>query len=183
MIHIASIMFLLFVLVVSQRQDDGTEEWYHKDGKGLMLHLDDRNVKSNRKGQESLKVISFCTNCPNPDEEGSMAYGLLNYHFLEPEPLEYEIITEAVYCVPNYADHAKIINGAQMRNRVVLVKRGKVPLVDKVRLIIEKSSASAIIVIDDGQCTDDFAFCGPRSGSVREGGFAGTCHRCIIDAA
>ena len=129
------------------QQDDGSEEWYHRDGKGLMLHLDDRNVKSNRQGLESLKVIGFCVDCPNPDEEGSMTYGLLNYHFLYPEELEFELTSEAVFCVPNYADHKKIINAAQMRNRVVLVKRGKVPLADKVKLILENSSASAIVII------------------------------------
>jgi hypothetical protein len=69
------------------------------------------------------------------------------------------------------ADFDKIINPEQLYGRVALVDRGKVPLHEKVRRM-QKAGAAAVIIADDGQCDDEFLTCGPRAGSVKEGGFA-----------
>ena len=116
-----------------------------------------------------LRMISFCQDCPYPDDEGSIAYGILpKYLHLN----EYTLTAEAVYCIPNYADYVKIVNGREFSDRIVLVNRGNgITIHDKV-LKIQNSGAAGVIVIDDGQCDEQFISCGFRAGSSSEGGIA-----------
>jgi len=116
-----------------------------------------------------LRMISFCQDCPYPEDEGSIAYGILpKYLHLN----EYSVTAEAVYCIPNYADYVKIVNGREFSDRIVLVNRGNgVTIHDKV-LKIQNSGAAGVIVIDDGQCDEQFISCGFRAGSSSEGGIA-----------
>ena len=37
---------------------------------------------------------------------------------------------------------------------------------------VQYSGAAGVIIVDDGQCNEDFSRCGPRAGSVKDGGFA-----------
>jgi len=116
-----------------------------------------------------IRMISFCQDCPYPEDEGSIAYGILP-KFLQLN--EYSITAEAIYCIPNYADYTKIVNGREFNDRIVLVNRGKgVTIHDKV-LKIQNSGAIGVIVIDDGQCDEEFISCGFRAGSSNEGGIA-----------
>lgn len=81
------------------------------------------------------------------------------------------ITAELIYSVPNLADTEKLFNHYQMPGRIVIVDRGKNPLHEKV-FRIQAAGAVGILIADDGQCDEHFHFCGPRAGSVFEGGFA-----------
>lgn len=113
-----------------------------------------------------LKLISYCIDCPSPDREGTIIYGLLPRHGVK----EYFISAQVVYCIPNLAD-SDILNDEQFTNRIVIVDRGGITLFEKI-FKIQEAGALGIIIADDGQCNEQFSYCGPRVGSVREGGFA-----------
>lgn len=115
----------------------------------------------------ALKWVTFCLGCPNPRSEGSVVPALNARYGVD----EYSVTGELVYCVPNFAESAFIVNDHQFTNRIVLVDRGKISLLHKV-MKIQDTEALGIIIADDGSCRDDFSYCGPRAGSVREGGFA-----------
>lgn len=122
------------------------------------------------RGQErsnSLKMISFCFDCPEPDIEGSIAFGLTAKHSVQ----EYSITAEMAYCVPNFAELPRILNENQLNGRIAFVERGINGLLEKVTKIA-KTGAAAIIIADDGRCNSAYSYCGPRAGSVAEGGFA-----------
>jgi len=70
--------------------------------------------------------------------------------------------------VPN--DCARVVNAAELAGRVALCDRGVVPLVSKV-LRAQSAGAAAVVIVDDGGCTEDLDDCG-RAGGVRAGGFA-----------
>jgi len=116
-----------------------------------------------------IRMISFCQDCPYPEDEGSIAYGILP-KFLHLN--EYSITAEAIYCIPNYADYTKIVNGREFYDRIVLVNRGKGVTIHEKVLKIQNSGAIGVIVIDDGQCDEEFISCGFRAGSSNEGGIA-----------
>jgi hypothetical protein len=78
---------------------------------------------------------------------------------------------ELVYCVPNFAESPRIMNENQLRNRIAFADRGMNGLLEKV-LKIERTGAVAVIIADDGRCNSGYTFCGPRAGSVADGGFA-----------
>ena len=116
-----------------------------------------------------IRMISFCQDCPYPEDEGSIAYGILP-KFL---PLnEYSMTAEVIYCIPNYADYTKIVNSREFHDRIVLVNRGNRVTIHDKALMIQKSGAIGVIVIDDGQCDEEFISCGFRAGSSNEGGIA-----------
>lgn len=129
----------------------------------LLINLTSRGLDSTN----SLKIISFCFDCPEPDIEGSIAFGLTAKYSIQ----EYGLTAEMAYCVPNFAESPKVMNGNQLRNRIAFVERGVNGLLEKVTKIA-KTGASAIIIADDGRCNSGYTFCGPRAGSVAEGGFA-----------
>ena len=128
----------------------------------VMVHMDMRK-------NHPLRRISFCLDCNNPQLDGSVAYGLAPKHFAD------QIIPnrsgELITCVPNYAESDRIFNHESFENRIVLVNRGKVSLLDKC-IRLQKHGAQAIIIVDDNQCDDDFSYCGNRAGSVQDGGFS-----------
>lgn len=117
-----------------------------------------------------LRLISFCIDCPSPEEEGTIVNGLLPRFGLK----DYFVSGQLVYCIPNLADSA-FVNEEQFDNRIVVVDRGGISLLDKA-LKIQETGAVGIIIADDGQCNDMFSFCGARAGSVRDGGFAAHDH-------
>lgn len=129
----------------------------------LILTLSSRKQEINN----SLKLISFCIDCPSPENEGSAAFGITAKHSLQ----EYFTTGELVYCVPNFAESPRIMNENQLRNRIAFVDRGLNGLLEKV-LKIEQTGAVAVVIADDGRCNAGYTFCGPRAGSVADGGFA-----------
>ena len=163
-------MILLLLLLLLLRNINSSlivhlYEQYNNDIVAARIKsLTDKNIVIN-----PLRMISFCQDCPYPEDEGSIAYGILpKYLHLN----EYSTTAEAVYCIPNYADYVKIVNGREFSDRIVLVNRGNgVTIHDKV-LKIQNSGAAGVIVIDDGQCDEQFISCGFRAGSSSEGGIA-----------
>ena len=123
----------------------------------------------------AVKLVNFCIDCPNPEEQGSVTSALMSYHMMETmgnAALTFDIIGEAVYAIPNYVDHKKVLNAPQLKGRIALIKRGKIPLGKKVDRLLEKSRPSAIIIIDDGQCDEQFLSCGYRAGGAFQKGFS-----------
>lgn len=126
---------------------------------------------------DPVRMISFCLDCDSPDSGGSLVYGLVPKfaQFSSPSNnnIRYQekIIGELLYCVPNYAEQDAILNKHLFGGRVVFVDRGRVSLLEKAKKI-QKAGALAIIIGDDGQCLEDFSYCGVRAGSKQEGGFS-----------
>lgn len=114
-----------------------------------------------------LKWISYCLNCPDPNQEGSLIRGLNAKH----GPNDFSVSGELVYCVPNHAEAQTIFNVHHFQDRIVFVDRGKIPMFDKVQKI-QRSDAIGVIIADDGSCDEDFRFCKTRTGTVLEGGLA-----------
>lgn len=121
----------------------------------------------NRDVNSPLKTITYCVNCHSPEHEGSIAHGLAPKIGL----IEYTVTGELVYCVPNHAEQEELINVHQFDNRIVLVNRGKVSIQEKI-MKINATDAIGILIADDGNCNPTFTFCGPRFGSINDGGFA-----------
>jgi hypothetical protein len=99
------------------------------------------------RADNKVRLLSFCLNCPSPRVEGSAAYGLLPRHGLQEFAVEGALVT----CLPNSAESKKILNPSQVKGRIVLVDRGRVPLVEKVKKL-HKAGALGILVADDGRC-------------------------------
>jgi hypothetical protein len=124
------------------------------------------NLTSSQTG--AIKQISYCIQCPDPSVEGSLIRGLNAKFGLQ----HFSKTGELVYCVPNYGEKERLLNSHQLDGRIVFVERGKVSLLEKVLRIQHQSEAIAIIIADDGSCDESFHNCGPRAGSVNDGGFA-----------
>lgn len=126
-------------------------------------------VGLSRKGyiENGYTIVTFCMDCPSPHLEGSMAKGLHPKHGLQ----EFQVTGTLVYCVPNSAEGRKVLNTHHFKNRIVLIDRGALGLLDKVEKILD-SEAVGVIIADDGRCKEDFSYCGPQAGSVKSGGFA-----------
>ena len=45
---------------------------------------------------------------------------------------EYHITGELVYCITNHAEYDVLLNDEQFQDRIVIVERGKVPLLEKI---------------------------------------------------
>ena len=95
-------------------------------------------------------------------------YTLLNSN---PAEIDSTISGELMYCVPNFADKEKLLNAHEFENRVILVERGVIPMLDKVKKI-QQAGAAGIVIADDGTCNELFTSCGYRIGSMQEGGFS-----------
>jgi hypothetical protein len=127
-------------------------------------------VSLSRKHQSNnyaLTLVSFCNDCVDPQEDGSTTFGLQPRHGIK----EFEVTGSLVYCVPNSAESRKVLNGHHFNNRIVLVDRGSVGLLDKVEKLAN-FDAVGIIIADDGRCKDDYSYCGPMAGSAKDGGYA-----------
>lgn len=118
--------------------------------------------------ESAIKLVSFCLRCPDPTREGSQLPAL-NVRFGQQE---FSITAQLAYCVPNYVEKNKLFNYHQLFQRIAFVERGKVSVLQKVLRIQQQSKAVGVIVADDGTCDESFRFCGPRAGSVYDGGFA-----------
>jgi len=123
--------------------------------------------RSNLASDRGLSLVAFCVDCENPFHEGSAANGLHPKHGLQ----DFHVIGTLVYCVPNNAESRKVLNSHHFKDRIVLIDRGNMGLLDKIDKI-QDSEAVGIIIADDGRCREDFSYCGPQAGSAREGGFA-----------
>lgn len=115
-----------------------------------------------------VKYITYCVQCPDPSKEGSLVRGLRSRY----GPQTYTVTGELIYCVPNHGEKRRLLNAHQLNERVVLVERGKVSILEKILRIQQQSHAAAIIIADDGSCDEPFYHCGSRAGSVGDGGFA-----------
>ncbi|RYH20575.1 hypothetical protein EON65_23030 [archaeon] len=115
----------------------------------------------------ALKWITYCLKCPDPRSEGSILPSLNAKYGVD----EYSVTGELVYCVPNYAEGPFLANDHQLSDRIAFVDRGEISLLDKV-LKIQEANALGVVIADDGSCYEDFHYCGPRAGSLQEGGFA-----------
>lgn len=125
------------------------------------------NHSPHEPNQKALKLIAYCIDCIHPENDGSILFALSPKFGIS----EYKLTGELIYGVPNYGESDEMLNSHEYRSRIVLVHRGKIDLKTKVANV-QKNGASGIVIIDDGQCNEAFTFCGPRAGSVQEGGFA-----------
>lgn len=122
-----------------------------------------RNIVT--KATMSNQNLMFCNGCPNPHESGSQA-DLWNAHY---SLWRYEIDAELVMAVPNDAS-APLVNEYQVHDAVAVIKRGGVSIMDKIK-VAQDAGAIAALIIDDGECTEDFKC--RRLGDKAEGvGFA-----------
>lgn len=141
------------------------------------------NIQEDRNNNDyPLKMVTFCVDCPDPEVEGIIVYGLLpkyniyNNYGLPPErtkvlvehseyPDYYEaesmviptssslssVTAEVVYCVPNLANKGRVLNSHEIIDRIAIVVRGDIGLIEKV-LKVQNEGALGVIIIDDGQC-------------------------------
>lgn len=123
--------------------------------------------RSNLASDKGLSLVAFCIDCENPFHEGSAAKGLHPRHGLQ----DFHVVGSLVYCVPNNAESRKVLNSHHFKDRIVIIDRGNMGLLDKIDKIHD-SEAVGIIIADDGRCNEDFSYCGPQAGSAKEGGFA-----------
>ena len=123
--------------------------------------------RSNYASDNGLSLVTFCVECEDPFHEGSASKGLHPKHGLQ----DFRVTGTLIYCVPNNAESRKVLNAHHFKDRIVLINRGNMGLLDKVSKI-QDSEAVGIIIADDGRCRDDFSYCGPQAGSAKEGGFA-----------
>ena len=100
-----------------------------------------------------IKLISYCIDCPSPEQEGSIAYGLLPRYGTK----EYLVSGEVIYCIPNMADSPTLINGHHVRDRIAFVDRGGNSLLEKATKL-QAAGAIGIIIADDGQCKPFFCY-------------------------
>ena len=129
----------------------------------LILYLTSRGNDADG----ALKWVTYCVKCPDPRSEGSIMPSLNAKYGVD----EYSITGELIYCVPNYAEGPFLANDHQLSDRIALVDRGEISLLDKV-LKIQEANALGVVIADDGSCHEDFHYCGHRAGSLQEGGFA-----------
>jgi hypothetical protein len=135
-----------------------------------------------------LRSVNMCVDCDDPAVVGSYIIALEAKYGIK----NYDVTGELVYCVPNMAD-GLLLNGFQFPNRIVMVNRGINTFWEKVSKIQREGASGTvslccvlcvfgvtsctnvgIIIADDGSCGegDQFSNCGPRVGSVAQGGFA-----------
>lgn len=117
----------------------------------------------------SLKIISFCIDCPSPGSEGSYIIGL-NSKF---GSQNYNINTDLIIPLPNKVHKKRIYNYNQLKNKIVLVERGEVSIIEKI-FLLQKYFVSAILIVNsDDSCGKFFTKCQPKSlGSIFSNGFA-----------
>lgn len=128
----------------------------------LIVHLnDDNNLKT------PIRRVKYCKNCKTPVNGGSYFYGLNAYHGIK----KYRLTGELVLSLPNYLDGVKALNKEIIQDRIVLVNRGRSGISTKVKQALD-AGAKAVLIADDGQCDEEFSFCGTQTGSVKDGGFA-----------
>lgn len=113
--------------------------------------------------------LTYCQACLDPLEQGSHV-DVWEAHF---HPSDYRVSGELVYAVPNDVS-ADILNEDSVRGNIVLIDRGKVPLVTKVRRA-QEAGAVGVVIVDDGSCNQNFE-CGGNLGSRSHGYFCAQDH-------
>jgi len=121
--------------------------------------------RQRRRDPPGLKTIEFCKGCEDPETEGSFVKGLTAAQGVN----DYYVQADLVYAVPNDG-RERLLNAHHLKDRIVLFDRGTISLVEKV-LMAQEAGGVAVIIVDDGQCDEDFSSCG-RAGSIRDEGFA-----------
>jgi hypothetical protein len=105
--------------------------------------------------------IVFCVDCPRPENEGSFVDtwdGFANER-------DYHAVGEVVYAVPNDGSEPLLNTVA---GAIVMIDRGTVPLVQKVRYA-QQAGAEAVVIVDtSGECNEVFD-CGGWLGSRSNG--------------
>ena len=129
----------------------------------LIVHSSSKNDLA---GDNPLKQLYFCMNCPHPQSEGSVVNALIAKYSVR----DYDITSQVVYCIPNGAESSKLVNKSQFIDRIVLVDRGKQTTmqekISRIASVDNDGGATAILIADDGQCLPDFSFCGKRASSL-----------------
>ena len=114
----------------------------------------------------SLNSIRFCKNCHDPSIEGSFVSALIAAQ----GPKEFNLKSlELVYAVPNAGEGGQLWNSKDVRGRVVLIDRGKGVTMAKKIEMVQEAGGSAVIIVDDGACNEDFNSCEKRGGSKSTG--------------
>lgn len=127
----------------------------------LIVHMDMRS----RGGP--LRSLSFCKDCVDPELEGSFVHGIIPKHLKSVD----SVTAGLVYAVPNHVNGKRVYNAETIAQRIVLVTRGEVPILEKC-LRLKEHRVKGVIVADDGRCVEDFTYCGPRAGRLADGGIA-----------
>ena len=99
---------------------------------------------------ENGQGLLFCKLCRDARLDGSVL-DVWEAHF---RPARYDIAGELVYAVPNDAS-SDLLNRDDLRGNIALIDRGKVPIVAKVKRA-QAVGAAGVIIVDDGDCDDDF---------------------------
>lgn len=156
-------VLLLFLLAAWQPSSQGSYNEDHDYPRPIFVHLHSQQASSTPPG---LRAIEFCSGCQDPDQEGSILYGLSALKGVD----SYQLVAPLVYFVPNDGSRPAL-NAPSLAGCVALLKRGNTPLVDKV-LLAQEAGAVAALLVDDGTCVDElFTDCG-RAGRASDGGFA-----------
>jgi PA domain len=113
----------------------------------------------------AVQHVEFCIGCPDPRLEGSHIRALNALHGLK----EFAVTGDIVYAVPNDGS-SPLLNADELAGHIALLDRGTVPLLEKITLA-QKAGATAVLIVDNGQCSEDFMQCG-RTGGVPEGGYS-----------
>lgn len=72
-------------------------------------------------------------------------------------PKHYKVTAEAVWCYPKDGSEEILHNHQIVRNRIVIVERGGVPLVEKAAAA-QHAGALGVVILDNGQCTEGGGF-------------------------
>ena len=94
--------------------------------------------------------LTFCFDCPDAHDYGTHVDVWDSHH----GPVRYHVGGKLVYAVPNDA-RSRILNQKHVKGHVVLVDRGTVGLVAKVKHV-QDAGAVGVIIVDTGVCTVDF---------------------------
>lgn len=109
--------------------------------------------------------LMVCNGCPNPHMQGSW-FDIWPSHWSYPD---YHLDAEIIYSIPNNGADP-IWNDMYIRDKVVMVRRGGVSIVELTRQF-QHLGALALLIVDDGRCGATFD-CG-KLGKRRAGeGFA-----------
>eukprot|EP00611_Tribonema_gayanum_P030204 TRINITY_DN8324_c1_g2_i1.p1 TRINITY_DN8324_c1_g2~~TRINITY_DN8324_c1_g2_i1.p1 ORF type:complete len:199 (-),score=45.64 TRINITY_DN8324_c1_g2_i1:179-775(-) len=116
-------------------------------------------------GDSPLQYVEFCLDCPDPHLEGSHVPALRAAHGQR----AFNATGDIIYAVPNDGS-AELLNPDEVAGHIALLDRGTIPLIEKV-LKVQAAGAVGALLVDNGECSEDFMRCG-RTGGVPEGGFA-----------
>jgi hypothetical protein len=133
-------------------------EGYDTQRLGVMVHLFD--------GKEEL-MVSPLIHGEGEHEAPFIAETWSSHH----NPGHHDTIAEVVIADPPLADKP-LVNAHQARHRLLLVDRGGVPILQKVRAA-QDAGAIGVLIADSGKCNNTFdQICVPGADKTRSEGFA-----------